>query len=71
MIWNQAVQKAKFGVALVSDVASKWSEQHQAAANAAGPRSTLTLEDRLATPPDEPANQAPVAQIWSDPVANG
>ena len=71
VIWTQAVAKAKFGVALASDVASKWSEQRQTAANAEMPGSTLTIEDALAAVPDDLPSQEPVAQSPAAMAANG
>jgi hypothetical protein len=70
-----AVQKAKFGLALASDVASRWSEAHKAAtstvASTGTSNSTLTIEDVLATAPDQSASAEPVVQNSADPSVDG
>ena len=73
VVLNAAVQKAKFGIALASDMAGKWSEQHQANGSqaAAGPASTLTIDDVLAASPDQPVNSGPAAQNTADPSVDG
>ena len=71
VVWNQAVQKAKFGIALAGDLASKWSEQHGGKPAANAPRSTLTIDDALVVPPGDPAGAAPSAQNTADPSLDG
>lgn len=65
-VWSQVVLKAKFGVALASDLASKWSEERSKSAMQRPAQSTLTIEDTLAVPPDE--QTGPTA---ADPTVNG
>ena len=79
-----AVQKAKFGVAFVQEVASKWPRQpsgdHRQAepANLAGepPASakaadTLTIDDILAASPGQPANPPQATLNPADPSVDG
>jgi len=65
---NTAVQKAKFGLALAADVASKWSEQHKTGGNKPSVASTLTINDILAAPASD---AEPVAQNPADPSISG
>ena len=60
VVFNAAVQKAKFGLALASDVAGKWSERHATAAAINPPQS---IDDVLAASPD--------AKIAADPSVDG
>ena len=68
VVMSTAVEKAKFGLALAADVASKWSEQHKTVGNKPLEASTLTIGDILANPANTPD---PVAQNETDPSIDG
>lgn len=68
VVWNAGVQKAKFGLALAADVASKWTEQHKTGGNKPSQASTLTIDDILAAPASD---TDPAAQNAADPSING
>jgi len=67
-----AVEKAKFGMALASEVATKWSDQSRDRRQGQGQTqsSTLTIDDLLAKPEDG-AVQPPAAQVMADPSVDG
>ena len=67
--WQQMVEKAKFGAALASDLASTWSARHgDANAAVATVSDRLTIEDALA---DDPTKAVSLDQVQSDPSING
>lgn len=69
VVFNAAVQKAKFGLALASDVASKWSEQHAGGVNHATAQRPASIDDVLASSPEGPVG--PSADITTDPSVDG
>ena len=71
VVFNAAVQKVRFGLALASDVASKWSEQHGGNQAASARNSTLTIEDALAASPNDSIDPAPATQTTADPSVDG
>lgn len=70
--WSQMADKAKFGAALVGDLAAKWSARQARVQPAALPVSTAsTINDALAAPAEKGAVAEPLTPGQWDPSVNG